>query len=906
MSSWTHLIRFKAKEDGQVHLGQLVDSTRDIGLDYMDGVEIKAFLLNGDIYNGTVTEQVLTVDYLLAPVDQGQCNFIRCLGLNYRDHAEEGNFPIPSDLEVFTKPRTALTGPFPAAITIPKCAQDGSSDYEAELCVVIRKAGRDIPENRALNYVLGYTAANDVSARNLQLAVKQWSFSKGLDNSCPTGPVLVSPSTIPNPQSLGIKAIYDGQTVQNGNTTNMIFSVAKQVSCLSRGTTLEAGSIILTGTPAGIGYFKKPRCDGGYPSCFHCQDTDERCEYRTSSHREQQEAISDNTLVLEQRLKLLEDTVQRLRNTSFSTAEESDECDSPQLVIQDLPENFLYSSNDQDGGGSTGEEFYGPSSNIFYLRQILGEIDSATLSSFRGTDSKISGFIKPECSPPAAVFHMESVPVARHADNEDLYILPPNHATRSLVELFFRDYGSMNPFLDKQTFIHTHVDPIYEGTIPPDPSKLALLDMVLAIATASSVDSITPATRRFLISRLFFERSKNLLSKDAFECGNLEQVQSYLLMTVQKALRQGLHNEDYLATDLSPEKEAKRRTWQLCLFMDSAFSMHFGRPSLLGPFKERAGLFVNQPLPVPAARSSPSDRWPDEESSTFFYLSFKLYAILGQIVSTEYFQSPKPLDLSQFMDIIASITCMSQKLDDWLDSLPEKWQASILDSSAAPVDEAESQHNLYRVLGLRYHNVRLMLHRPALVLVLSAVRKSANPNDMTRTSRRRILLFSRPSLDTSIESAEAIVATINAFEGGKPGPGMWWTLIQIVYNATLTCFALICLQTKDAAFGGFQAVSKARACIDLARQAFWKLVPDHPAVERASSFLRHISRLCDHIVQQNVSASLVDSVPNISPSQADTECLGPESFPFDFSIFESLNDPLFTYRQNDFEKDADA
>ncbi|KAJ0128514.1 Sterol 3-beta-glucosyltransferase UGT80B1 [Fusarium oxysporum f. sp. albedinis] len=203
---------------------------------------------------------------LLSPVKREQCNYIRCLGLNYRDHAEEGGFPIPNELEVFTKPRTALTGPFPAAVTIPKCAQDGSSDYEAELCVVIGKTGRDIPEDKALEYILGYTAANDVSARTLQLAVKQWSFSKGLDNSCPIGPVLVSASAIGDPQSLDIKAIYDGQTVQDGNTANMIFSLEKQISCLSRGTTLEAGTIVLTGTPAGIGYFRKPRVslqDGG-------------------------------------------------------------------------------------------------------------------------------------------------------------------------------------------------------------------------------------------------------------------------------------------------------------------------------------------------------------------------------------------------------------------------------------------------------------------------------------------------------------------------------------------------------------------------------------------------------------------------------------------------------------------
>ncbi|EWZ36294.1 hypothetical protein FOCG_17063 [Fusarium oxysporum f. sp. radicis-lycopersici 26381] len=259
MTNWTHLIRFRAVEDGQVHLGQLVDTSRDVGIDCLNGVEVKAFLINGDVFNGTVTQNIFTVDHLLSPVSREQCNYIRCLGLNYRDHAEEGGFPIPDELEVFTKPRFALTGPHPAAVTIPRCAQDGTSDYEAELCVIIGKTGRDIPEDKALEYVLGYTASNDVSARSLQLAVKQWSFSKGLDNSCPIGPVLVSPSVIDDPQALGVKAIYNGQTVQDGNTKNMIFSVRKQISSLSRGTTLEAGTVVLTGTPAGIGYFHKPR-----------------------------------------------------------------------------------------------------------------------------------------------------------------------------------------------------------------------------------------------------------------------------------------------------------------------------------------------------------------------------------------------------------------------------------------------------------------------------------------------------------------------------------------------------------------------------------------------------------------------------------------------------------------------
>ena len=100
---------------------------------------------------------------------------------------KECNLELPKAPIVFTKPRCALSGPYPGSINVPKCAQDGTSDYEAELCVVIGKTGRDIPEDKALDHILGYTASNDVSARGLQRANPQWSFSKGLDGSCPIG-----------------------------------------------------------------------------------------------------------------------------------------------------------------------------------------------------------------------------------------------------------------------------------------------------------------------------------------------------------------------------------------------------------------------------------------------------------------------------------------------------------------------------------------------------------------------------------------------------------------------------------------------------------------------------------------------------------------------------------------------
>ena len=240
----THIIRFVAVEDNRIHLGQLLDTSRDIGLDSLEGKEIKAYLINGSIFAPDVTQHVYTVKQLLSPVSMEDCNYIRCLGLNYMDHAkvcprplrhsiscwwsasaeiifpvlQEAGMALPKAPILFTKPRTALADPYPAVIPVPKAAQDGTSDYEAELCVVIGKTGRNIPEDKALDYVLGYTCSNDVSARTMQMLTTQWSFSKGLDGSCPLGPVLVTKDVISDPQNLKIKAIYNGNTVQDGNT----------------------------------------------------------------------------------------------------------------------------------------------------------------------------------------------------------------------------------------------------------------------------------------------------------------------------------------------------------------------------------------------------------------------------------------------------------------------------------------------------------------------------------------------------------------------------------------------------------------------------------------------------------------------------------------------------------------
>ncbi|KAF7299906.1 Fumarylacetoacetate hydrolase [Mycena chlorophos] len=259
---WTRLIRFVAAETSQVHIGQPVDASLDVGLAAAKGAVIKAHEIVGSTLDTSaqVSSKVLTVKQLLSPLSREEVKYVRCLGLNYKDHAAEGKLPPPAVPVLFVKPVTSLIGPN-ANVVIPKAAQppkEHSPDYEVELVIVIGKPAKDVKEEDALEYVLGYTGANDVSFRKHQFAASQWTFSKGFDDTNPLGPCLVSASAIPDPQTIPLKCTLNGNVMQDGNTSDQIFTVAQTVAFLSQATTLEPGSIILTGTPKGVGVFRNP------------------------------------------------------------------------------------------------------------------------------------------------------------------------------------------------------------------------------------------------------------------------------------------------------------------------------------------------------------------------------------------------------------------------------------------------------------------------------------------------------------------------------------------------------------------------------------------------------------------------------------------------------------------------
>ncbi|KAI9744056.1 MAG: hypothetical protein M1818_002208 [Claussenomyces sp. TS43310] len=256
MASFSRLVRFLAK-DGRIYYG---DAILPSGVTDASKAR-QARLIKGEIFGAHhVTDQVADIRLLLAPLALEDVRTVRCLGLNYEQHAKETHMPLPSYPILFYKPLTSLAGPSDP-IPVHAMAQEGEGlDYECELVAVIGKACVDVSEAAALDYVLGYAVGDDVSHRDWQIkrGGGQWALGKGFDGWAPWGPAIVSADLIKDPQKLQISTKLNGKVMQQSTTADMIFGVAKTIAFLSQGTTLLPGDLIFTGTPQGVGMGRKP------------------------------------------------------------------------------------------------------------------------------------------------------------------------------------------------------------------------------------------------------------------------------------------------------------------------------------------------------------------------------------------------------------------------------------------------------------------------------------------------------------------------------------------------------------------------------------------------------------------------------------------------------------------------
>ena len=236
------IVRFLSR--GQTFFGKLIDHSL-------------AWRIEGDLFGDwSVTDEELPIEKLLAPLVPTD---ILCIGLNYREHAAESGSPIPLNPMLFIKSSNTLNHPGDP-ILIPK--RSSEIDYECELAVVIGKTAKDVPRDKALDHIFGYTVANDVSSRDWQrdrnLGGGQFARGKSFDGFCPIGPWIVTCDEIADPNALRLKTTLNGQVMQDHTTGDMIYDVPALIESLSSTMTLRPGAILLTGTPQGVGFARKP------------------------------------------------------------------------------------------------------------------------------------------------------------------------------------------------------------------------------------------------------------------------------------------------------------------------------------------------------------------------------------------------------------------------------------------------------------------------------------------------------------------------------------------------------------------------------------------------------------------------------------------------------------------------
>ena len=191
--------------------------------------------------------------YWFAPVPRP--GKIVCVGLNYRDHAAESGLAVPATPVIFSKFSSCVIAPG-EPVVIPRTSE--KVDYEAELAVVIGRHAKHVSADRAYDYVLGYTMFNDVTARDFQFGDGQWQRGKSCDTFAPMGPTIVTTDEIPDPHTLRIKLTVNRTTMQDSNTSQLIFSIPQIIEFITQSTSLEPGDVIATGTPAGVGFARKP------------------------------------------------------------------------------------------------------------------------------------------------------------------------------------------------------------------------------------------------------------------------------------------------------------------------------------------------------------------------------------------------------------------------------------------------------------------------------------------------------------------------------------------------------------------------------------------------------------------------------------------------------------------------
>ncbi|KAI1344808.1 fungal-specific transcription factor domain-containing protein [Xylariaceae sp. FL0016] len=654
---------------------------------------------------------------------------------------------------------------------------------------------------------------------------------------------------------------------------------------------------------------KKSRCDGQRPKCSSCQAQNIDCVYAQTPLPSTTPVPKAFLHFMETRLASLESDVRQLKQQGTgSISQETPEKRLSSYTIEypgpgdDLLDSGV-SPDATDGVGSieftdeVDSGYYGPSSNIAFtriIRRALGrrlaereDIRGPNANAVRSSQA-ILHVSRPQSPKPRTQEYL-----ANGKSGQESLKIPPAAETEALVEHFFGDTAALFPYVHQKCFAKTYEDVKSSNFTRFRRSWLGILNMVLAMATITKADPASNASDRAARAEVFFDRARSLCLNQLTGGASVENVQVMLLMSqylqgthrsvqtwnihglaVKAAFQLGLHSEEALMTVPSLEREIRKRTWFACVILDRSLSMTFGRPSAIPDH------YIRLPLPKICASLIPDGETDSDEakSTRFFVSTITLYKIMGMVLDTMFGSNIGAGSGVDVLTIASNILQLEHKFLEWLSSLPQSL-GIITPEEVAADDEYSLTKRLRVILTLRYHNLRMLAHRPILDKYLEATGRDS-VDDSEHATLRQVGWRSK---NTSVQSAAALIGIVRNITMAS-GPkrrllGASWFTLYFTLNAALTIIAVLLSdhQTKEAAICDSMGMSETalQASLDQAITILPLIDAGNGTIEKCAKFtanLRHYLNLlrCSAHVESSSEPSSIAQMPdsNARPDMA--------------------------------------
>ncbi|PVH68847.1 hypothetical protein DL98DRAFT_542088 [Cadophora sp. DSE1049] len=638
------------------------------------------------------------------------------------------------------------------------------------------------------------------------------------------------------------------------------------------------------------------KCDGVRPKCSGCAELGFECVYVNP-------ASSSNVIVgkeylsgLEGRLKAVEQDLKILKSKPNRPQQhprfEDELGDGPGPCPRNLQseevevnsselQDSLGLENAADGMGamefSVEEDcgFFGPSSNIAFTRHVSRAMNRMNRSvSLTGAsdspgiplDNAVISISQPS-SPPARAWASRSTAIASNQDNVNIYALPSEVSTRGLITRYFKDTGLLFPYIDEQAFLDTYNELNANGFIRIRRTWLGLLNMIMAMATSTTIDNGWSAEKRARDSEIYHQRAAGLCEKQITRGTSLETVQ-YLLLTgqylqVKAALQLGLHSTAASSRFSFSDREFRKRTWYGCVVLDRTLSMTFGRPATIPDNYIRISLPQGLGTEGSSGSQDLSNNLNHETSVAFFNATITLYRIMWNVIDQLYSSNIGCDNQATTLDTISQLFLIEQQLCEWERQLPPSLTLSRTNNPMHQPNLSEyipSSLGRFRIiLKLRHNNVRILLHRPILVKLLDILGKAPVGSDIQEANLMQQL--GSNSVQICVQSSVEIIAIVRTILLGKDEHrsllGAWWFSLYYTFNAALVVFASF-LVLKDRNANGAMPLLLAVSEHDLHRSlvdaaaALRRMDYENMMADRCALYLERLASVSETLTLTNM------------------------------------------------------